>query len=73
MLWNGYEGPEGPASAATMAEYVVVDMFNDVCVGGKSAKAAAAAAQDRAARYYKTRAPKAPAKAKEEPKPKEKK
>lgn len=73
MLWNGYAGPEGTASAATMAEYVVVDMFNDVCVGGKSPKAAAAAAQDRAARYYKPRAPKAPAKAKEEPKPKEKK
>jgi multiple sugar transport system substrate-binding protein len=59
MLWNGYAGPEGTASAATMAEYVVVDMFADVCVGGKSPKAAAAAAQDRAARYYK---PKAPAK-----------
>jgi multiple sugar transport system substrate-binding protein len=62
MLWNGYAGPEGPASAATMAEYVVVDMFNDVCVGGKSPKAAAAAAQDRAARYYRAPAPKPPAK-----------
>ena len=55
MLWNGYAGPEGPASAATMAEYVVVDMFADVCVGGKSPKAAAAAAQDRAARFYTAR------------------
>jgi hypothetical protein len=45
-----------------MAEYVVVDMFNDVCVGGKSPKAAAAAAQDRAARYYRAPAPKPPAK-----------
>ncbi|MGB9698579.1 MAG: ABC transporter substrate-binding protein [Thermodesulfobacteriota bacterium] len=62
MLWNGYAGPIGSASAATMAEYVVVDMFNDVCVGGKSPKAAAAAAQDRAARFYKPRAPKPPAK-----------
>jgi multiple sugar transport system substrate-binding protein len=62
MLWNGYAGPEGPASAATMAEYVVVDMFADVCVGGKSPKAAAAEAQDRAARFYKARAPKAPSK-----------
>jgi len=68
MLWNGYAGPEGPASAATMAEYVVVDMFNDVCVGGKSPKAAAAAAQDRAARYYKPRAPRATAKPKEKEK-----
>ena len=62
MLWNGYAGPEGPASAATMAEYVVVDMFSDVCVGGKTPKAAAAAAQDRAARFYKAPAPKAPSK-----------
>lgn len=62
MLWNGYAGPEGPASAATLAEYVVVDMFNDVCVGGKSPKAAAAAAQARAARFYKSRAPRPPAK-----------
>jgi hypothetical protein len=38
-----------------MAEYVVVDMFADVCVGGKSPKAAAAAAQDRAARFYTAR------------------
>jgi multiple sugar transport system substrate-binding protein len=53
MLWNGYAGPMGPASAAVMAEYIVVDMFADVCVGGKSPQAAAAAAQDRAARYYK--------------------
>ena len=53
MLWNGYEGPEGAASAGTIAEYVVVDMFADVCLRGKSPKAASAAAQDRAARYYK--------------------
>jgi hypothetical protein len=37
-------------------------MFSDVCAGGKTPKAAAAAAQDRAARYYKAPAPKAPAK-----------
>lgn len=66
MLWNGYEGPEGPASAATMAEYIVVDMFNEVCLAGKSPKAAAAAAQDRAAKFYKQ-----PPKAKPVEKPKE--
>ena len=66
MLWNGYEGPEGPASAAVMADYVVIDMFNDVCVGGKSPKAAAAAAQDRAAKFYKQ-----PTKVKAVEKPKE--
>jgi len=73
MLWSGYAGPIGAASAAIMAEYVVVDMFNDICVGGKSPKAAAAAAQDRAARFYKAPPPKPAAKPKEEPKPKEKK
>ena len=41
MLWNGYAGPLGPASAAAMSEYVIVDMFADVCVGGKSPKTAA--------------------------------
>ena len=62
MLWNGYAGPMGPASAAVMAEYIVVDMFADVCAGGKSPKAAAAAAEERAARYYKPRRSKASAK-----------
>ena len=32
---NGYAGPLGPALAAAMSEYVIVDMFADVCVGGK--------------------------------------
>ena len=31
MLWNGYAGPIGPESAAVMAEYVVLDMFANVC------------------------------------------
>lgn len=57
MLWNGYEGPEGPASAAAMAEYIVVDLIGDVCVRGKSPKDAALLAEQRLARYYKKAAP----------------
>jgi multiple sugar transport system substrate-binding protein len=57
MLWNGYEGPEGPASAAAMAEYIVVDLMGDVCVGGKTPKEAALIAEQRLARCYKKAAP----------------
>ncbi|HUL38238.1 MAG TPA: hypothetical protein VLW47_11165, partial [Thermodesulfobacteriota bacterium] len=63
MLWNGYEGPEGPASAAAMAEYIVVDMMGDACVRGKSPKEAAQIAEERLLRYYKKKAaPAAPKK-----------
>ena len=53
MLWNGYEGPIGPASAAVMAEYVVVDLFANVCTRGVSIKKAIANAEKAIARYYK--------------------
>lgn len=52
MLWNGYEGPLGPGSAAAMREYVIVDMFTDVCTGKKTPKSAALAAEKRLARMY---------------------
>jgi multiple sugar transport system substrate-binding protein len=52
MLWNGYEGPLGPASAAAMSEYVVVDLFADVCVGGKSPKAAVESAEKKLQKFY---------------------
>jgi multiple sugar transport system substrate-binding protein len=52
MLWNGYEGPLGPASAAAMSEYVIVDMFADVCAGGRSPKDAALAAERKLKRIY---------------------
>jgi multiple sugar transport system substrate-binding protein len=52
MLWNGYQGPLGPASAAAMSEYVIVDMFADVCVGGRSPKDAALAAERKLKRFY---------------------
>jgi multiple sugar transport system substrate-binding protein len=53
MLWNGYAGALGYASAASMADYIVLDMFAQVCNGDVSAKDAAAKAQKRAERYYK--------------------
>jgi multiple sugar transport system substrate-binding protein len=52
MLWNGYEGPIGPASAAVMAEYVVVDLFANFCARGKSLNAAIDNAEKAIARYY---------------------
>lgn len=53
MLDNGYDGPLGPASAAVMADYVVVDMFAGAVSGAKTPKQAAAEAAERAKRYYK--------------------
>ncbi len=52
MLWNGYSGDLGYASAAAMADYIVVDMFAEVCAGEATPKEAAARAAARAARYY---------------------
>jgi len=53
MLWPSYAGSLGYASAACLADYIVVDMFASVAGGQKSAKDAAAEAQKRAERYYK--------------------
>ena len=54
MLWNGDVGPLGPASGAAMSEYVIVDvdMFADVCVGGKSPKTAALDAGKKLKKFY---------------------
>lgn len=54
MLWNGYEGPLGPGSAAAMSEYVIVDMFAETCSGKKTAKSAALAAEKKLVRLYRT-------------------
>jgi multiple sugar transport system substrate-binding protein len=51
---NGYAGSLGPASAAVMADYVLVDMFAEAVTGQRSAKDAAARAEERAKRYYKS-------------------
>jgi multiple sugar transport system substrate-binding protein len=49
---NGYAGKLGPASAAVMADYVLVDMFAEACTGQQSPEDAAARAEKRAKRYY---------------------
>ena len=53
MLWNGYAGSLGYASAAVMADYIVVNMVAEAASGSKSPKEAAARAEKRALRYYK--------------------
>ena len=52
MLWNGYSGPLGYASAAAMADYIVVNMFASVCGGDMSPQDAATEGARRAERYY---------------------
>ncbi len=52
MLWNGYAGPLGPASAAAMSAYVVVEMFRGVCGGERSPKDALLHAERKLAQLY---------------------
>jgi len=52
MLPNGYAGEMGYASAATMADFVMVNMVAEAASGAKSPKEAAERAQKRAERYY---------------------
>ncbi len=54
MLWFGYQGDLGFASSATLADYVVVDMFANACTGQLSPKDAAADAARRAKRNYRS-------------------
>ena len=53
MLPNGYAGEMGYASAATMADFIIVNMVAEAVSGSKSPKEAAERAQKRAERYYK--------------------
>jgi multiple sugar transport system substrate-binding protein len=53
MLWPGYSGSLGYASAGVMADFVMVNMVAQAASGAKSPKDAAAEAQKRAERYYK--------------------
>jgi multiple sugar transport system substrate-binding protein len=53
MLPNGYAGEMGYASAATMADFIMVNMVAEAASGSKSPKEAADRAQKRAERYYK--------------------
>lgn len=52
MLPNGYSGTLGYASAAVMADFIVVNMVAEAATGAASPKAAAAKAEKRAKRYY---------------------
>jgi multiple sugar transport system substrate-binding protein len=51
---NGYAGPLGSASAATMADYVMVDMVAEAATGQRTPEDAAKRAEQRATRYYKS-------------------
>ncbi|MBV8031802.1 MAG: extracellular solute-binding protein [Betaproteobacteria bacterium] len=53
MRHHGYAGRLGAASAATLADFIVVDMFAEAASGDKSPKEAAERATKRAERYYK--------------------
>jgi multiple sugar transport system substrate-binding protein len=57
MLWNGYAGALGPASAAVMSDFIVVDMFADAASGELSPEEAAAKAEERALAYYREARP----------------
>lgn len=52
MLWNGFAGELGPASAQAMAEFIVVDMFAQAASGESSPAAAAGRAAERARAIY---------------------
>ena len=53
MLPNGYAGTMGYASAATMADFIMVNMVAEAASGQRTPKEAAQRAQQRAERYYK--------------------
>jgi len=53
MLPNGYAGEMGYASAATMADFILVNMVAEAASGSKTPKEAVERAQKRAERYYK--------------------
>ena len=53
MIPNGYAGTMGYASAAAMADFIVVNMVAEAASGAKTPKEAAEAAEKRALRYYK--------------------
>ncbi len=52
MLPNGYAGTLGTASAACMADFVVVNMVAEAATGSTSVEDAMTQAERRAKRYY---------------------
>jgi multiple sugar transport system substrate-binding protein len=53
VVVNGYAYKLGAASAAAMADYILIDMVAEAASGAQTPKAAAARAEQRALRYYK--------------------
>lgn len=53
-LWLGYKGPISEASGAAVADYVMVQMVSSVCAGQATPEEAAAEAERRAKRYYRS-------------------
>ena len=53
LLDNGYAYHLGVSSAATMADYIMIDMVAEAASGAQTPKAAAERAEKRALRYYK--------------------
>ena len=53
-LWDGYQGSIGEASASVLADFVVVQMVASVCADQSTPEDAAAEAERRARRYYRT-------------------
>ena len=53
MVDHGHAGPLGAASAAALADYIVLDMVAEAASGHRTPKEAAARAAKRAERYYK--------------------
>jgi multiple sugar transport system substrate-binding protein len=53
MIPNGFAGTMGYASAAAMADFIVVNMVAEAASGSKTPKEAAERAEKRAQRYYK--------------------
>jgi multiple sugar transport system substrate-binding protein len=53
-LHPGYAGKEGAASAACVADFILVNMVAEAATGQLSPQAAVARAEQRARRYYKT-------------------
>ncbi len=51
---TGYAGRLGEESAAALADFIVVDMFGEVCTGRQTPRQAARRAERRARRYYRT-------------------
>jgi multiple sugar transport system substrate-binding protein len=54
ILDVGHAGPLGPASAAALADYIVLDMVAEAASGARTPKQAAERAEARAKRYYRT-------------------